>query len=98
MHARVHHALPTIAAELQDRPAVHVLEGHAPAAGRCVPPVGARHCVPPPLSVGPKNFGASRTASGQSQSTSTAPREGAPQSMPTFLPLLKRRGTSSTAQ
>src|SRR5215208_7350165 len=47
MHARVHHALPTIGTELQDRPAVHVLKGHAPAAWGCVPPVGAGHRVPP---------------------------------------------------
>src|SRR5215203_1379825 len=52
MHARVHHALPTIGPEFQDRPAVHVLKGHAPAAGGRVPPVGAGHGVPPALERG----------------------------------------------
>src|SRR5215213_9228539 len=52
MHTRVHHALPTVGAELQDRPAVHVLEGCAPAAGSRVPPVGAGHRVPPTLKCG----------------------------------------------
>src|SRR5215218_10778301 len=52
MHTRVHHALPTIGPEFQDRPAVHVLEGHAPAADSRVPPVGAGHRVPPTLKRG----------------------------------------------
>src|SRR5215211_1581465 len=47
MHARVHHGLPTISSELQDRPAVHVLERHAPAAGSRIPPVRAGYRVPP---------------------------------------------------
>src|SRR5829696_3952331 len=56
MHTRVHHALPTVGAELQDRPAVHVLERHAPAAGGRVPPVGAGHRVPPALECGHQEF------------------------------------------
>src|SRR5215218_2513324 len=52
MHTRVHHALPTIGPEFQDRPAVHVLEGHALAAESRVPPVGAGHRVPPTLKRG----------------------------------------------
>src|SRR5215218_7971656 len=52
MHARVHHALPTVGPQLQDRLAVHVLKGYAPAAGSRVPPVGAEHRVPPALKRG----------------------------------------------
>src|SRR5829696_4274719 len=56
MHTRVHYALPTVGAELQDRPAVHVLERHAPAARGRVPPVGAGHRVPPALECGHQEF------------------------------------------